>query len=188
MGDHVSVRVALDRQPTRGGESHNGGEGREQQPYQHEGEYETAACARQGCNTRPMAASDVALLRTAWEAFGRGDLEAVMQVLDPHVRWHGAGDDEHNHDDKHNDGCRNRDEALAFIRRALADGVTAEAFDFRDAGDRVVILLQAHQPHAWGEQPGPHGEVVTVRDGKVVEIVVYPTVDEALAAAGLSDC
>ena len=128
-----------------------------------------------------MAASDVELLRTAWEAFARGNIDAVMQVLDPHVRWHGAGDDEHN------DGCRNRDEALAFIRQALTDGVTAEAFDFRDAGDRVVILLQTHQPHTWGEQPGPHGEVVTVRDGKVVEIVVYPTVDEALAAAGLSD-
>ena len=31
----------------------------------------------------------------------------------------------------------------------------------------------------------PHGEVVTVRNGRVVEMVVYPNVDEALAAAGL---
>jgi ketosteroid isomerase-like protein len=131
------------------------------------------------CDTRVMAASDVVLLRRAWEAFARGDLEAVTEVLDPRVRWHGAGDDEHE------DGCRNRDEALAFIRQALADGVRAKALDFRDAGDRVVVLLQTHQPPEWGDQPHPHGEVVTVRDGKVVETIVYPTVHEALAAAGL---
>lgn len=126
-----------------------------------------------------MSEGDVALLRKAWEAFARGDADAATEVLDPKVRWYGAGDDEHE------GGCHNRDEALAFIRQALADGVTAEAFDFRDAGDRVVVLLQAHQPEEWGEQPEAHGEVVTVRDGRVVEMVVYPTVDEALAAAAL---
>lgn len=119
------------------------------------------------------------LLRKAWQAFARRDVEAATEVLDPKVQWYGAGGDEHQ------GGCHNRDEALAFVRQALEDGVTAEAFDFRDAGDRVVVLLQAHQPQEWGEQPQPHGEVVTVRDGKVVEMVVYPTVDEALAAAAL---
>lgn len=127
-----------------------------------------------------MAASDVVLLRRAWEAFAHGDVEAATAVLDAQVRWYGAGDDEH-------DGCRNRGEALAFIQRALADGVTAEAIDFRDAGDRVVVVLQTHQPPEWGDQPTPHGEVVTMRDGKVVEMVVYPTVHEALAAAGLNN-
>ena len=62
------------------------------------------------------------------------------EVLDAQVRWYGASDDEHE------DGCRNRDDALAFIHRALADGVTAEAIDFRDAGERVVVVLQTHQP------------------------------------------
>ncbi len=54
------------------------------------------------------------------------------------------------------------------------------------AGDRIVAILQTHTPPEWGRQPEPHGELVTVRDGKVTEMVVYPTVDEALVAAGLS--
>jgi hypothetical protein len=33
---------------------------------------------------------------------------------------------------------------------------------------------------------GPHGEVVTVRDGKVTEIVVYATVEDALTAARIA--
>ena len=111
---------------------------------------------------------------------GRGDVEAATDVLDPQVRWYGSDAE------APDDGCHNRDDALAFIRRALDDGVTAEALEFRDAGDRIVVVLQRHQPPEWGERPEPHGEVVTVRNGRVVEMVdVYPNVDEALAAVGL---
>jgi hypothetical protein len=124
-----------------------------------------------------MAAGDVELLRRAWEAFSRGDLDAATEVMDPQVRWHGAGEPDAE------GACHNREEALAFIRRALDDGVTAEALDFRDAGDRVVVIVHTHAPPEWEQSPEPHGELVTVRDGKVTEIVVYPTVDEALAAA-----
>jgi hypothetical protein len=53
----------------------------------------------------------------------------------------------------------------------------------RDAGDRVLLIVQNHAPPEWGQSDAPHGELATVRDGKVVEIVVYPTVDEAIAAA-----
>ena len=114
---------------------------------------------------------------------GRGRLSpagtsAATDALDPRVRWYGAGAEEPN------DACHSRDEALAFIRQAVADGVTAEAVDFKDAGDRVVVLVQTNHPPEWGEQPEPHGEVVSLRDGRVVEMVVYPTVDEALAAGG----
>ena len=125
-----------------------------------------------------MAAGDVELVRRAWEAFARGDVRAATDVLHPRVRWYGADAEEPD------DGCHSREDALAFIRRAVADGVTVEAFDVRDAGDRVVVLVQTQQPPEWGEQPEPHGEIVTVREGKVVETVVYATVDEALAAGG----
>ncbi|MEA2217722.1 MAG: SnoaL-like domain [Solirubrobacteraceae bacterium] len=125
-----------------------------------------------------MSASDVELVRRAWDAVARGDVEAAVDVLADDVRWHGAGSE------SPEDGCHDRDEAREFIRRTLAEGVSAEALDVRDAGDRVVVVIQAHRPPAWGPQPEPHAEVVTVRDGKVVEIVVHPTVGDALAAAG----
>lgn len=122
-----------------------------------------------------MAAGDLELLRRGWDAVARGDLEAVAEILHPDVRWYGAGErDEPG-------GCHSRGEALAFIRRALDEGVTSELLDVRATGDRVVAIPQTHA--ADGEARGPHGEIVTVRDGRVVEMVVYPTVDEALAAA-----
>jgi uncharacterized protein len=124
-----------------------------------------------------IAADDIELLRRAWAAFAAGDVDAATEALDPRVRWYGAGEP---------DGaasCHSRDDAIAFIRRAIADGVTAELCAVRAVGDRLVATVQEHVPAAWGEQPPAHGEVVTVRDGRIVEIVVYATVDHALAAA-----
>jgi ketosteroid isomerase-like protein len=123
-----------------------------------------------------MSPSDVEVLRRGWAAYSRGDIEAASHVLDRNVRWYGAGDEE--------EGCHNRDEAIAFLHQSRADGVTAELLDAREAGDRVLLVVQNHTPPEWGHSDAPHGELATVRDGKVVEIVVYPTVDEALAAAG----
>jgi ketosteroid isomerase-like protein len=127
-----------------------------------------------------VSASDIELLRGAWAAFERGEIETATRVLDPDVRWYGAGAPDAE------GACHSREQARTFIRRALEDGVSTELLDIRDAGEhRLVLILHAHVPPEWGER-GPHGEVVTVRDGKVTEMVVYPTVEDALTAAQLA--
>jgi hypothetical protein len=124
-----------------------------------------------------MGNQDLELLRGAWEAFAAGNLEAATAALDPRVRWYAA-------EEPDADGtCHSRGEALAFMRQALADGVGAELLEPREVGDRIVSIIQTHVPPEWGEQPPPHGEVVTVRDHKIVEMVVYPTVDGAMRGA-----
>jgi ketosteroid isomerase-like protein len=127
-----------------------------------------------------VKASDVQLVRGAWDAFARGDVAAATAVLDPEVRWYAAGEP-----DRHG-ACHNRQQAVAFMRRALADGLTAELLDVRDAGDRLVAVVHTHAPPEWEPSPEPHGELITVRNGKITEMVVYPSLDDALAAAGLS--
>jgi ketosteroid isomerase-like protein len=126
-----------------------------------------------------MSSGDVEVLRGAWDAFLRGDVEAATEALHPDVRWYAAGEPD-------GDGaCHNRGQAATFLRRALDEGLTAELLDIRDAGDRLVAVMHTHAPPEWNRSPEPHGEVVTVRDGKVTEMVIYPSVGEALAAAGL---
>lgn len=125
-----------------------------------------------------MGASDVEVVRRAWAAVPGGNAEEFRALLAPDVRWYGA--------DEEDGGCQNRDQAIAYIKRALDNGVTAAATDIRDAGEHVLAIVQTRHPDEWGDQPGPHGEIVTVRDGKIVEMIVYPDVDSALAAAGPS--
>jgi len=118
----------------------------------------------------------VELARRGWEAALRGDLDALRDVLDPRVKWH-AGD-------RHAQGsCRNRDEALEFMRRARSRAPRAELVDVLDAGERVVVITRRRDA---GEGPAqPSANLTTFRDGKAVEMVHYPNVDDALSAAGL---
>ena len=123
-----------------------------------------------------MGHDDAETLRRACDAFTRGDIGAATDALDPDVRWYAAGEPDGE------GACHNREEAAAFIRRALADGLTAELLEVREAGDRLVAVIHTHAPPDWERSPEPHGELVTVRDGKITEMVVYPTVEDALAA------
>ena len=107
-----------------------------------------------------------------------GDVDAAAEALDPKVRWYAAPGE---------GGCHSREQAQAFLRRAIADGLTAELLEVREAGDRLVAIIHTHAPPEWERSPDPHGEVVTVRDGKVVEMVIYATVADGLTAAGIAD-
>ena len=128
-----------------------------------------------------MTRGNVELVRAAWERFSQGDLRVVERTLDPQVRWYGAGDPDGE------GGCQNREEALAFIRSALANGTTVRLLDIHDAGDRLVLTLQRNRRPDEDSDPDPHGEVVTVHDGKITEMVVFPTVEEAFAAIARQD-
>lgn len=128
-----------------------------------------------------MSRDDVEIVRRGWEAVARHDLETVALLLDPGVRWHGAHDEEHEGEGE-GEGCNDRAEALAFLRQALAAGVVAEPLEIREAGDRVLVVAQASKPPEEDAPTDPHGELVTVCDGKIVEILVFHNVEAALAA------
>ena len=113
-----------------------------------------------------MAESNAELARRGFAAALRGDFDAIRELLDPDVKWHGG-------DPTAIGSCQNRDQALAFMKRGLELTPPIELVDVVEAGDKVVVILG----------PEPRANVTTFRDGKVVEMVHYPDVDEALAAA-----
>ena len=109
------------------------------------------------------------IIRSIYAAFGRGDLEAILALLDPQVTWRTPGPP---------------DLPTAGLRRGIAEvreffGLLLTTFDlqeFRPAdflaqGDKVVILGTSRE--------GPKGtgrlvdfrwvHVFTIRNGKIVE-------------------
>jgi ketosteroid isomerase-like protein len=125
---------------------------------------------------QPVPLTNVELVRRGWDAASRGDFEAVSEMLAPGVRWHGAGDA--------TGGCQNRQETLEFMREAISRGIRVTLLEARDLGaGRVLALLQRNLPHEGdpsGQRPQPHAEILTVRDGKIAEMVVYQSAEEAL--------
>ena len=126
-----------------------------------------------GCDNRAVAETNVELVRRGYEEVARGNLQAIGDLLAPDVKWHGG-------DPSAAGACRNRNEALAFMRAAKDRGGIGELVDVIDAGDRVVVVMQP--PAAGGALPPLRANVTTLRDGRVVEMVAYTSPEAALAA------
>jgi ketosteroid isomerase-like protein len=126
-----------------------------------------------------MTESNTELARRGFDAVAHGDFDAIAEVLDPDVKWHG-GDPA--------DGCQNRDQTLAWMRngRRRRQGPLPELVDVVGAGESVVVIMQ---PPPTDEDPAPQrtGNLATFRDGKVIEMVHYDDAADALAALGPSD-
>ena len=122
-----------------------------------------------------MTETNVELARRGYGAIMRGDLDAIRELLDPDVKWHGG--------DPAN-GCQNRKQALHWMRQARQrrGSSPAELVDTIDAGDKIVVIMRRT-----GEDGEPElvANLTTFRDGKVVEMVHFPNPDDARAAAGV---
>jgi ketosteroid isomerase-like protein len=122
-----------------------------------------------------MSSSNVELARLGYEALRRGDMESIAAMLDENVKWHVG-------DPMADGACRSRAEALAYMRRPQRRG-PGELVDVIDAGDRVVVITRGIPED--DDPEALHAQITTFRDGKVIEMVGYPTVEAAFAAAGI---
>jgi ketosteroid isomerase-like protein len=123
-----------------------------------------------------VSTENVERARRGYEAVARGDFEQIRELLANDVKWHGG-------DEFAEGACRNRAQAIRFMQAGVIEGRLGELVDVIDAGDdRVVVVMRSP-----GDDSEPRANVTTFRDGKVVEMVAYPSPEEALAAAGVSD-
>jgi ketosteroid isomerase-like protein len=120
--------------------------------------------------------TNVELARCGYEAAVRGDMETVREFLDPDVKWHGG-------DPSARRACRNREQAIEFMRHALGHQPVGELVDIVDAGDQVVVIMRV--PVRRGEPPVLSANLTTFRDGKAIEMVHFPDPADALRVAGV---
>lgn len=122
-----------------------------------------------------MSVSNLERARAGFAAIQRGDLEAIAELLDPEVKWHGG-------DPTAEGACQNRGQALEFIRQGRRLGRIGKLVDVIDVGDdRVVVVMQP--PDEDGVTPPRRANVTTFRDGKVVEMIAFESPEAALAHA-----
>jgi ketosteroid isomerase-like protein len=134
------------------------------------------ASSRLRCDNGGVTETNVELARRGYEAAMRGDLDAIGELLDTDVRWHGG-------DPSAPGACHNREHALEFMRQARSRRGVGELIDVIDAGDKVVVIMRP--PLEGGEQTALSANLTTFRDGKVIEMVHYANPADALVAAGV---
>ena len=135
-----------------------------------------------------MSQAHVELVRAVWEAWERGETDAVLALIDPDVEWltaidrglGRAGSVYHGHE-----GMRE----LWNLWRSEFDDFSIQADEIRDLADQRVLTL-AHWQFR-GRASGIMVEsqlalLMTIRDGKIVRSEDYLSHKEALEDVGLS--
>jgi ketosteroid isomerase-like protein/ankyrin repeat protein len=124
-----------------------------------------------------MATGNDELVRSSFDAFLRGDWNALAEVMDPGVEWlwHEPGDWD----------CHDRRNVLAILFERQREGVVTGLNAVVAVDERVFVEVTGPRLEEWGLPGGQACMVVTVRDGRIVRMQDYPNRAAALAGAGL---
>jgi uncharacterized protein len=125
---------------------------------------------------------NVATLKQAYEAFARGDIEAVAATLDSDVLWEGVGE-------LVPAGGRHRgvDEVVQQVFDAIRDAYEdfeAEPQEFIDAGERIIALgtFTVRPEGAERIVSTPFAQVADFREGTMARVRWYTDTAEWLYA------
>jgi ketosteroid isomerase-like protein len=135
-----------------------------------------------------MSQENVEAFKRGLEAGNRGDVETLLEELDPEVEWHNAllallrGEQAVF---RGHDGVR---EMIRDLNEAF-DEIHIEISEIRDLGDRLVAIGRTR---ARGKGSGvptetPLALLTEVKNGKTISIRGYLDPKQALEAAGLSE-
>jgi ketosteroid isomerase-like protein len=124
-----------------------------------------------------MATGNAALVRSGFDAFLRGDWQALSDVMDPRVEWlwYEPGDWD----------CHDRKKVLATLFERQREGVVTGLNAVVEVDERVFVEVTGPRLLERGLPGGQACMVVTVRDGRIVRMQDYRNRAAALAGAGL---
>jgi ketosteroid isomerase-like protein len=130
-----------------------------------------------------MSPEDRAAVKSAYEAFGRGDMDALEKLLHPDIEWRTTPEVP----------FLGTYKGLEEFQRGMNewtesfDDLTTEVEEMIDAGEHALVF---HRMHGRGRDSGAEvdlaiWQVVSVRDGKLARMHDFMDRAEALAAAQL---
>jgi uncharacterized protein len=135
-----------------------------------------------------MSQENVEAFKRGLEAGNRGDVETLLEELDPEVEWHSAlhallGGEQTVF--RGHDGVR---EMLRDLNEAFGE-IHIEISEIRDLGDRLVAIgrNRARGKGSGAEVETPLALVTEVKNGKTILIRGYLDPKEALEAVRLSE-
>lgn len=119
------------------------------------------------------------LARQVRGALDGGDLSGFSELLDPDVTWGAPGAE--------SPACQNRNQVLRWYQKGQEAGVGAVVCDVTVHGDRILVSMTVRGSGAAENRGGAalRWQVLSVRRGRVVEIVGFDDHDDARALLGM---
>jgi ketosteroid isomerase-like protein len=131
-----------------------------------------------------MSNENVELIRRAYDAYARGDLATMLEVVDLDLEWTYL---DPSLDDPQPQVCHGRHELEAALARQARQGLRAQLEEAVGHGDRVMVVVRTPGVDAYRlrQADDRNYDVFTVRDGRVVALRACRSRQEALRLAGL---
>lgn len=131
-----------------------------------------------------MTGPNAEIVREGYEAWNRGDHEALFAVLDPEVEWKLPDSGMNTGTYRGHEGIRELLESYLEV----FEHFRIELEESFEAGDRVVVFVRGF---ARGKASGIDVEtrlahLWTMRAGKAVRMEVFPEREQALGTAGIA--
>jgi len=131
-----------------------------------------------------MSEEDEALVRAAYQAYGRGDMTGMLALIHPDLEWTYL---DPAFADPEPQTCHGRPQLLHALQRQASSGLTSQVEEIASAGHKVMVVV--HTPGLDQRRARPAADrnylVLTLRDGQVVAMRACHDRAEAAARAGL---
>lgn len=125
-----------------------------------------------------MSEDNEALVRSAYEAYGRGDVAGLLELVHPDLEWTYL---DPSFADPQPQVCHGRDQLAWALGRQAGRGVSSELEEIESCGDKVMVAVYtpgADQHRAWQGNDRNY-LVLTLRQGQVVAMRAFRDLDEA---------
>jgi ketosteroid isomerase-like protein len=131
-----------------------------------------------------MSEQNESLVRAAYEAYGRGDIAGMMEIIDPDLEWTYL---DPSLEDPEPQTCHGRQELRWALEGQAGRGLRSEVEELASHGDKVMVVVRT--PGIDRERARQADDrnflVLTLRQGKVAAMRACRDRGEALRVAGL---
>ncbi len=131
-----------------------------------------------------MSKESVDLIRKAYEAYARGDVAVVLDLVDPELEWTYLDPSFENPEPQ---VCHASRELEIALERQAERGLKAELEEVVGNGDQVMVAVRTPGIDAYRLRKADDRNyaVLTLRDGWIVALRDCRNREEALAVAGI---
>jgi uncharacterized protein len=130
------------------------------------------------------AEENVARVREAYDAYTRGDTDALLDMVDPDLEWTYLDPATVNPSPQ---TCRGRGELKTALARQTNRGLRMELEEIMGHDDNVMVVVHTPGVDAYRATPADdrNYEVLTLRDRQIVSLRACHSRAQALAIAGI---
>ena len=131
-----------------------------------------------------MSEENEILVRAAYEAYGRGDMTAMLALVHPDLEWTYL---DPAFADPEPQTCHGRHQLMQALERQASGGLTSHIEEITSRGDKVLVVLHTpglDQRRAWSAGDRNY-LVLTLRQQQVIAMRACRDRDEAAVLAGL---